>query len=169
MRTLHTCVQAGTAVLAPATEPATDAPPQESDESQQMIHDAADFIAQPQPEPVQQAHLDATEDAEVIISGSAGDATASSQQQLCEVHMRVKHEVGFGCVVYAVGEPQELGAWDAPRGAAALSWSEGHVWVAKLSLPPGTHHFKVSGRVMWVTECVICVRLMCGLPACVMC
>lgn len=50
--------------------------------------------------------------------------------------------VQFGEHLRLVGSCAELGSWNAQTGAA-MSWREGHDWIADVALPPGRHDFKV--------------------------
>lgn len=45
-----------------------------------------------------------------------------------------------------VGSHPALGEWSVQNGLS-LEWSEGDVWMAEVTLPPGTHEFKVPPKL----------------------
>eukprot|EP00898_Chlorokybus_atmophyticus_P008039 jgi/Chlat1/8236/Chrsp77S00623 len=71
------------------------------------------------------------------------------------VKFSVAKPVKFGETVVVVGDHASLGQWD-PRRGAAMTWNDGHVWVAHVDLPPGEQlHFKYAvrggdGSVRWL-------------------
>uniref|UniRef100_A0A061RS55 CBM20 domain-containing protein n=1 Tax=Tetraselmis sp. GSL018 TaxID=582737 RepID=A0A061RS55_9CHLO len=75
-----------------------------------------------------------------------------------EAVFRVIKELPFGQRLKVVGGCPELGGWN-PRKAISMEWNNGHVWVAKAKLRPGTYEFKLfvassdsDEAVYWETD-----------------
>ncbi|XP_047044476.1 uncharacterized protein LOC124648818 [Lolium rigidum] len=71
-----------------------------------------------------------------------------------QVKFVLQRQCAFGQRFLVVGDDPALGLWD-PTKAAALEWSEGHVWTARMDLPANRAiEFKFllqdpSGQVSW--------------------
>lgn len=61
------------------------------------------------------------------------------------VTIAIQKRVNFGERITVVGETDALGRW-RPCDGVPLTWSDGDVWSAEISLQPGTHEFKVGQR-----------------------
>jgi hypothetical protein len=60
-----------------------------------------------------------------------------------QVKFVLQRQCAFGQRFLVVGDDPALGLWD-PTKAAALEWSEGHVWTARMvssPSPPRAHAF----------------------------
>lgn len=71
------------------------------------------------------------------------------------VIIAIQKRVNFGERITVVGETDALGRW-SPCDGVPLTWSEGDVWSAEVSLQPGLHEFKVriSGGLATCSGCV---------------
>ena len=81
-------------------------------------------------------------------------ASNASDDDAVEVRFRVAAEVGFGDVVFVVGDDDCIGAWNVDRGVE-LAWSDGNIWIGTARVRAGqTLEFKAvtrraSGDVDW--------------------
>lgn len=103
-------------------------------------------------EAVAAVEVDEDADGSAEILQSRPDAAPDAKT--VRVKFVLEKQCAFGQQFLVVGDDPALGLWN-PAKAAALDWSDGHVWTVKMDLPANKSiEFKfllrdVSGRVRW--------------------